>query len=181
MQIQPEQILQIVSNVLAFVLALELLPGLRDWWSEDVARRWKPAIILALCLVIPLGIMGLECVGYDARVDVSCENPASIPMWLGVISVGLSAFVISQIGYITLARPLGERLSGKAAVPQITVSSPVTINSAQTSVGDNPVGLASRLDVNSLNFDGLTNEEAIALFQRMSDEVLKRRGGKPVG
>lgn len=150
---EPEQIVQIVSNVLAFVLALELLPGLRGWWGGDIGKKWKPLIILVLCLLIPLGVMGLECAGYDARQDVVCDSPQSIPMWLTVLSTGLTAFVVSQIGYITLAKPLGDRLDGKEAAPKITVEAPVTIQSDKTVISEGAIveqvptkGVAARIE-----------------------------------
>lgn len=179
-----EQIVQIVSNVMTVVLALELLPGLREWWGNEVARKWKPLIILALCLLIPLGIMGLECAGYDARQDVTCDEPQSIPMWLTVISTGFSAFVISQVGYLTIARPLGDRLSGKEPTPSISVTTPVTINSAQTTVSD--AGSVQNmtppaLSVDDLPLDTFTDDQLEALIARIGEIVHARRKFGPLG
>ena len=106
MEFNAEAIVLIVTAALS--LALEIIPGFTDLW-EGVAKKYKPLVVFVACLLIPLIIIGVSCLGVDLGFGAVCPNPADSQMWVNGVLLGLMAFAASQ-GTYAVGKTLSERL-----------------------------------------------------------------------
>jgi len=74
-------------------LALEIVPGLKDVWSD---WQWKPLTLFVGFLLIPVIVWALVCYGgINVGLDVTCGVQGLLQgLWLGFI-----AFLGNQAGY----------------------------------------------------------------------------------
>lgn len=81
----------------AISLALEVVPGLRDLWG-GVASKYKPLVVLALCLVVPLVGIALACARIDIGLGAVCPPVSDAGQAIaGALELGVVAFVSSQV------------------------------------------------------------------------------------
>ena len=52
-------------------VGIEFIPGLKKWW-DGMGSMLKWALVVALFLVLPFGVAGLNCIGVSIRPDPAC-------------------------------------------------------------------------------------------------------------
>lgn len=84
----------VVSVLLS--LALDLIPGLSDKWEKlsPEAQKW---VWLLGCMVVPLAVVGLSCVGVQFFA-VTCTADALA----SALAIGAAAYVPSQVSHFAV-------------------------------------------------------------------------------
>lgn len=98
----PELTAEIIAAVLAGImsLALEVVPGLAERW-QTVSATWKRLIFLVGCLVIPLALVGLGCLGLSLGVKAPACGKDGVVM---AIRLGFVAYFASQATYAVIGK-----------------------------------------------------------------------------
>lgn len=98
----PELTSEIIAAVLAGImsLALEVVPGLAERW-QTVSGTWKRLVFLVGCLVIPLALVGLGCVGITVGVKPPACGKDGVVM---AIRLGFVAYFASQAVYAVVGK-----------------------------------------------------------------------------
>ena len=88
-------------------LALEIIPGLKDVWSE---WKWKPLTLFVGFLVVPVIVWALVCYGgINVGLEVICGVQGLLQgLWLGFV-----AFLGNQAGYTVGVRNTANALARK--------------------------------------------------------------------
>jgi hypothetical protein len=110
---QPDIIAGVVAGAIS--IALEVVPGLREVW-QGVGRRWKPAVVLALSLGVPLVATWAACRGIDIGLGALCQDPGSPQVWVDAVRLGFVAFLASQVTFHAVSEPLGRRMIGSGPI-----------------------------------------------------------------
>jgi len=103
-----ELIIAVVASAIS--IALEVVPGLRNWWDKIPNKQVKSLVVFLACLVIPLGAVGLKCLGVDVGLGAACPNPADPQLWVNALVLGLTAFLSASASYKYIGQPLGDRI-----------------------------------------------------------------------
>ncbi|HUW45514.1 MAG TPA: hypothetical protein VMW50_06930 [Dehalococcoidia bacterium] len=103
----PELTAGIIAAVMAGIISLllEVVPGLAKKW-ETVEDTWKRLVFLVGCLVIPLALVGLGCLGLSLGVKPPVCGKDGVVM---AIRLGFLAYYISQGTYAMISKALRMR------------------------------------------------------------------------
>jgi len=87
-----------IVNALVSVI-LEVVPGLKNKWSN---LQYKPLILLAFALVVPVVLWVLHCYAYIQFLEIECT-------WQGLFNMliaGFTAFLVNQTAFAVATREL---------------------------------------------------------------------------
>jgi hypothetical protein len=95
--------------------ALELIPGVRQWWEKRSAEV-KSAIVCGLCIGTPFVVSGLACGNVDVGLGATCLAYGNVQQNIfDLLFIGGSAFVGANASYAFFNKKLGESLQRASA------------------------------------------------------------------
>jgi len=97
---------ELVATSVGFAISilLEKFPKFNDWWKK---LPYQLETMFVVFLIAPFALYALACNGLDF-VQVACPAGAwnTVGFYYEGLKVGLLGFIGSQIGWVTVARPL---------------------------------------------------------------------------